>query len=262
MTVASSDQWNTGDAYETFMGRWSQGAAERFVRWLDPEPGLAWLDLGCGTGALTRAICALADPVSVTACDPSESFVAHLRGHVADPRVTAVVAGADALPGVRAAFDNVVSGLVLNFIPEPRRALEAMRERTRKGGIVAAYVWDYTDGMGFLRAFWDEAARLDPAARDLDEGVRFPLSRREPLVELFRASGLGEVRSEPIDVPTRFESFADYWRPFLGGTGPAPAYAVSLGADAREHLRAGLEQRLGTNRIDLVARAWAVCGNA
>jgi SAM-dependent methyltransferase len=261
VSAERSDQWSTGDAYEAFMGRWSRAVARRFVHWLGHEPGLAWLDVGCGTGALTAAICDGAEPLSVIACDPSEAFVSHARSEIVDARVTVVVAGAVDLPRDPEGFDRVVSGLVLNFIPDPARAVEAMRARLCPGGLVAAYVWDYAEGMAFLRTFWDEAARLDPAAQSLDEGARFPLSTRPALEALFEGARLDDVRSEAIDIPTRFESFADYWRPFLGGTGPAPAYVASLAEPQREALRARLEQHLGGSPIELTARAWAIRGD-
>jgi len=117
--------------------------------------------------------------------------------------------------------------------------------------------------MQFLRRFWDAAATLDSAARELDEGNRFPLCHRDALAALFHEGGLGDVRCEAIEIPTVFASFADYWRPLLGGTGPAPAYVASLDADRRALLARTLEGALrpgpeGT--ISLSARAWAVRG--
>ena len=259
------EQWATGDAYEAFMGRWSRRIAEHFIRWLGPEPGLTWLDIGCGTGALTSAICSLADPSSVVACDPSEPFVAYTRRLIPDPRVSVVVAGTGNLPENPGGFDWVVSGLVLNFLPDPRQSVGDMRARARSGGVVAGYVWDYAGGMEFLRLFWDEAAALDPAAQDLDEGVRFPMCRPDVLESIFRDSGSRDVKSDAVEIPTHFDSFSDFWQPFLGGTGPAPSYLASLSEERRSELRSRLERRLAPGpegAIDLVARAWAVRSTA
>jgi len=258
------DRWAAGDAYEVFMGRWSRLLAERFVRWLDPGAGLAWLDVGCGTGALTSTICKLADPASVVACDPARPFVEHTRHNIPDPRVSAVHAGAGNLPSHPDGFDCVVSGLVFNFLPDPLLAVGEMRAGTRAGGTVAAYVWDYAEGMQFLRYFWDEAVALDEAAGAHDEGVRFPLCRRDALATHFRNGGLQEVRSEAIEISTVFESFSDYWTPFTQGTGPAPSYVSSLSEVSRKKLQDRLEHRLTSEpdgSIRLVARAWAVRGS-
>jgi SAM-dependent methyltransferase len=259
------DGWATGDAYEAFMGRWSRRLAEHFIRWLDSKSNATWLDVGCGTGALVSAICRLANPSSVVACDPSAPFVEHTRSRIAEPRVSVVVGGAGDLPENPSGFDRVVSGLVLNFLPDPRQAVVEMRERARPGGLVAAYVWDYADRMEFLRVFWDEAVALDAKARDLDEGVRFPICRRDALDSIFRYAGLRDTRSAALEIPTRFEGFSDYWEPFLGATGPAPSFVASLSAEGRQELRDRLERRLrpGTGgAIDLVARAWAIRGTS
>jgi hypothetical protein len=117
--------------------------------------------------------------------------------------------------------------------------------------------------MQFLRHFWDAAAGLDSATRELDEGNRFPVCRRDTLTALFRGGGLGDVRCEPIEISTVFASFEDYWRPFLGGTGPAPSYVASLDADRRARLARRLEgtlRRGPDGAVALTARAWAVRG--
>jgi SAM-dependent methyltransferase len=217
-------------------------------------------------GALTATICELADPSSVVACDTSEPFIREARNQVTDARVTAIVIGSGTLPERTDGFDRVVSGLVLNFLPDQRTAVEEMRLRTLRGGAVAAYVWDYAGGMEFLRVFWDEAVALDESARDLDEGSRFPMCRPGALESIFTDAGLREVSSSTIEISTRFESFDDYWRPFLGGTGPAPSYATSLSDEQRAELRSRLERRLApagkASAIELTARAWAVRGTA
>jgi len=258
----TDDRWLAGDAYEQYMGRWSRPLAHVFLDWLQPAPGGRWLDLGCGTGALTAAICVRCDPQSVVGCDPSEAFVAHARQSSADPRATFVVAGAGALPAVDGGFDTVVSGLVLNFVPDPAAALAGVRERLAPGGVAAVYVWDYAGEMQFLRAFWDEAAALDPAAAMLDEGTRFPLCAPARLAAVFDAAGFVDVVTTPIEVATVFEGFDDYWTPFLHGTGPAPGYVSAQTAEQREQLRERLRARLapGRGRVDLRAGAWAVRG--
>jgi SAM-dependent methyltransferase len=255
--------WAGGDRYEAYVGRWSRPVARSFVAWLAVPADARWLDVGCGTGALTGTILATAEPSEVLGVDPSPDFVAHAAAHVRDPRAAFREGSAQALPADDAAFDAVVSGLVLNFVPAPSAALAEMRRVTRPEGVVAAYVWDYADGMQLMRRFWDAAAELDPAVRELDEGLRFPLCRPEALHELFTGAGLVAVEVEEIVVPTVFADFDDYWTPFLGGTGPAPAYAVQLPDHDRAALRESLRSRLPTEvdgSIHLTARAWAVRG--
>jgi SAM-dependent methyltransferase len=264
---ARSDNWASGDAYETYMGRWSRPIARSFIGWLQREPAGHWLDVGCGTGALTSAILEIAGPASIAACDPSTPFVEDARRRVADPRVTFAVAGSADLPTRDGGFDAIVSGLVLNFIPDPEAAVSAMRARLRARGCVAAYVWDYAEGFEPLRCFWDEAVALDPDAARLDQGRRFPLCRPEMLAALFRGAGLDDVETGPLEHHISLASFDEYWEPFLGGTGPAPAYVASLTPGGREALRERLSERLrrrirpdADGRINLTARAWAVRG--
>lgn len=257
------DVWAAGDRYEPYVGRWSRLVASAFLEWLAAPAGGNWIDVGCGTGALTRTILDRAGPGAVMGVDPSSAFLEHARAHVRDARARFEVGDAQSLPAETAVFDAAVSGLVLNFVPQPPRAVSEMARVVRPGGVVAAYVWDYAGKMELMRHFWDAAAALDPAAAELDEGRRFPICRPQPLAELFTQAGLRDVEVRAIDVPTRFRDFDDYWSPFLGGQGPAPGYTMSLGEARRDTLRDHLRSRLpvaADGAIDLIARAWAVRG--
>ncbi|MEP6493937.1 MAG: methyltransferase domain-containing protein [bacterium] len=260
---APADVWAAGNAYEPYVGRWSRVVAREFLEWLAPANGERWLDVGCGTGALTEAILEIAAPARVDAVDASAAYVEFARDRIRDSRVVFDVADARTLPTPSASVDIVVSGLVLNFVPEPETALREMARVVRPGGHVAVYLWDYAGEMQLMRHFWDAAAELDARAAALDEGRRFPICQLAPLETLFRNAGLQKVEGRAIDAPTRFRDFSDYWTPFLGGQGPAPTYAMSLTEDQRTTLRERLRARLSTapdGSIDLIARAWAVRG--
>lgn len=257
------DKWDSGDLYEAYVGRWSRAVARRFLEWLELPPGGAWLDVGCGTGALTGTILAMCEPRTITGIDPSAGFVDFATARVPDRRAQFHVADARAIPVGTGTFDVIVSGLVLNFVPDPRKATTEMRRVARPGGVVAAYVWDYAGKMELMRYFWDAAIELNPRAADLDEGRRFPICAPDRLEALFSAAGLSEVETTTIDVPTVFRDFVDYWSPFLGGQGPAPGYVMSLTEAERGALREFLRRLLPTQAdgsIRLVARAWAVKG--
>jgi len=255
------DRWEDASAYERFMGRWSRALGRELVAALAVRPGASWLEIGCGTGSLTAAICELGAPSSVVACDTAADYVAYCRERVRDPRLEVVEAGAGDLPGRPGGFDAVVSSLVLNFVPQPVEALGRMRDACAPGGCVAACVWDYAEGMEFLRRFWDAAVALDPAAEPLDEGRRFPICRPEALRAAFEAAGLESVEVQPIAVATDFASFEDYWSPFVGGPGPAPTYVATLSAAARGRLEDRLARALeGPRPLRLSARAWLATG--
>jgi ubiquinone/menaquinone biosynthesis C-methylase UbiE len=245
------------------MGRWSRPLAKTFVEWLGLEARAHWLDVGCGTGALTEAICELGKPASVVACDPSGPFLEIASSTLPDKRVSFELGTGERLPDREGGFDAVVSGLVLNFLPHVERGLAAMRARLSPRGVVAAYVWDYAGGIQFVHHFWQAAVALDPAAAGLDESQRFSFCNAEGLVAAFRAAGFGKVEVERSGQATRFASFDDYWEPFLGRTGPAPTYVASLDAVQRDRLREALRERLvpdAGGRIELTATAWMVRG--
>ena len=263
MSDRKKEHWSAGDLYEPYVGRWSRKVAVGFLAWLQEPAHMRWLDVGCGTGALTQAILRVAQPASVLAIDASPAFVDFARALTPEDRARYEVGDAQSLSLAAGSVDVVVSGLMLHFVPEPDKALAEMARVVRPGGCVAAYVWDYAEGMELMRYFWDAATRLDPAALTLDEGRRFPMCRPEPLTALFEHAGLAHVDVHALDVPTPFRDFDDYWSPFLGGQGPAPGYAMSLAADDRVRLREMLREALPhgkDGRIGLHARAWAVRG--
>jgi SAM-dependent methyltransferase len=259
---AKHDAWSAGDSYEAYMGRWSRKVAPRFLDWLDVEDGRDWLDVGCGTGALSAAILGRCRPRSLVGVEKSEGFVAAASRNVQDERATFEVGDALALPVADRCSDVVVSALVLNFLPDIPKALAEMQRAARPSGVIAFYVWDYPGGgMELMRAFWNAAVALDAAAADFAEGKRFPFCTPEGLMALATESGLRSVATTAIEVATAFADFDDYWRPFTLGAGPAPGYCASLSETARQELRKKLEDELPRGdggSIPLKARAWAL----
>lgn len=257
------DSWASGAAYEPYVGRWSRLVAREVIGWLAVPPGRRWLDGGCGTGAVTETILAAAAPATVTGVDSSEAYLAYARARIQDPRAAFELGDLQSLPFVDAAFNDAISGLVLNFVPDHLRAVRELARVVCPGGTVAVYIWDYAGEMQFMRYFWDAASALDPSAPD--EGSRFPICQPEPLAALFAAAGLQDVEVRAVDIPTVFRDFEDFWTPFLGGQGPAPRYTMALPEATRSALREHLREQLPTaadGSIALVARAWAARGRA
>ena len=151
-------------AYEPFMGRWSRRLAPLFVEFAGVQDGESVLDIGSGTGALATAIVEARPKAHVTAVDPAQDYVSAARQRAPRRGIRFVVGDARALDFSDGTFDRAVSLLALNFVPDPALALAEQIRVTRPGGLVAAAVWDYGDGMQMLRAFWDEAVAADPAA--------------------------------------------------------------------------------------------------
>jgi SAM-dependent methyltransferase len=260
------DKWASGDLYEPYVGRWSRLVAREFLDWLQVPPRREWLDVGCGTGALTRTILDRADPLHVHGIDPSRGFLDYARSRIIDGHASFALGDAQMLPETDGSFDVAVSGLVLNFVPAADRAASEMMRVVRPGtGIVGVYVWDYAGRMEMMRHFWDAVVALNPDAVALDPGRRFALCSAEQLHALFMHAGMREVETRSIEVPTVFRDFADYWTPFLAGQGEGPAYVMSLDPARREKLRDRVHATLpiaADGTIPLVARAWAVRGRA
>jgi SAM-dependent methyltransferase len=256
------DAWKAGDSYEQYMGRWSRQIAPRFLEWIDGPRDADWLEVGCGTGALTASILALYEPKSLMAFDPSAGFLKIAQSSISDSRVEFRIADAQDLPLPNGTRDAIVSALVLNFVPDRKRALAEMSRVARTGAIVGFYVWDYPGGgVQFMRAFWDAATSLDPAACDLTEDRRFAFCTPDGLKALADEAGLASFEVTALEVPSVFRDFDDYWRPFTLGAGPAPGYCASLQPDARERLKARLSEALPRRQdgsIRLMTRAWAV----
>jgi len=259
---ANADMFSESQAYDRFMGRWSRELAPHFVEFAGIGQHGAVLDVGSGTGELSLAVLATAEPAQVIGIDPSATYVDYARSRSTDTRVRFETGDGQALRFDDATFDATMSLLVLNFIPDPEKALGEMIRVTRPGGVVAAAVWDYDEGMEMLRVFWDAAVASNPAAADRDER-RMRFAREGELGDLWRQAGLTDVVETPLVIAMRFESFDDFWSPFLAGQGPAGSYVMSLSDDGRSAIERRLRERLaneGTDEITLKGRAWAVRG--
>jgi SAM-dependent methyltransferase len=263
MNDKKSDLWSNTDAYENYMGRWSQKVAPLFLQWLDAPTDSSWVDIGCGTGGLTELIARTCKPSSVLGVDTAEGFIEVARSRVKNAEFR--VGSADNLGLPNDSIDYAVSGLVLNFVPDPNAAIEEMVSVVRPGGSVALYVWDYAGHMQIMRYFFDTAILFDAHSADFDDGIKAPICRPLALKEVFVSAGLTNVSVHALDITTPFENFDDYWSPFLGGVGSAPKYCVSLDESVRNKIKEAIKEKLPTGpegEILLAARAWAVKGIA
>jgi SAM-dependent methyltransferase len=255
--------FSEAEAYERFMGRWSQSLAPHFLKFAGVKDGDRVLDVGSGPGSLALAVLQEGSASRVVGIDPSPAYVAHARTRAGAGNATFEEGDAQRLRFPDESFDAALALLVVNFIPDRAAAVREMARVTRPGGGVAAAVWDYGDGMEMLRVFWDEAVALDPAAGPKDER-HMPACRAGELAALWKAQGLLDIREEPLVIPLNFSSFEDFWSPFREGQGPAGAYVASLSEGPRRDLGERLRRRLlgegGDRPITLNARAWAVRG--
>lgn len=257
------DKWTSGEHYDQWMGRWSRLVADQFLAWLDLPAHWRYLDVCCGSGVLTEALMERCRPASVAGIDASPEQIRFALAHRSFPGVSFAVGDALHLPFSDDSFDVAVSGLGLNYVPNPEQALSEMCRVIVPHRPISAYVWDYLEGARFLREFWDAAAAVDPDAPTYDQARRFPLCTPSELHDLFVRAGLTSVEVVPLSITTKFASFDDYWQPLLTGQGSAPNYL----ATRREPVRHAISERLRAalpiatdGSIVLPARAWAVRG--
>lgn len=252
-------RFNDGAAYERYMGKWSQLAGDTFLEWLDPKPGLRWLDVGCGNGAFTEMLVERCAPASVDGIDPSEGQLAFARGRPALRHARFHQADAMVLPFPDDTFDAAVMPLVIFFVPEPARGIAEMARVVRPGGLVTAYAWDMVG-----RAF--PYAALLEELRGLGVAVPAPpsndASRLEVMCDLWAGAGLDAIDTRVITVERTFANFDDYWTT-IHGSPSASSRLAAMGAGDRALLEARLRARLPADpdgRVIYSARANAVKG--
>jgi SAM-dependent methyltransferase len=262
--MATTFSARSAEGYERIMGQWSRRLAPKLIEFAGVSAGDRVLDVGCGTGSLTAALAGHPNLAAIVGIDLAEPYVDFTRRQLlADPRVTVEVGDACALPYPDRAFDRTLSLLVLQFVPEPERAVREMQRVVCSGGTVAAAVWDSYGGLPHIRMLWDTAAALDPAAADARALFR-PLNRPGELAELWRRVGLAKAEESSLVIRIEFADFEDYWRPFLSGDGPPGQFVTALSDEARDRLKIHLRRAYASNRPNgprsFVAVAWACKG--
>ena len=257
-------------AYERFMGRWSARLAPLFVRFVGVKDEHRILDVGCGTGSLSRALLASGKTIRVDGVDPVADYVSFARQTTPSPRAEFTVAPGHALPFANATFDAALTLLVLQDVAAPNRTVGEMARVTRTGGPVAACQWDFRDGLPMLSLMWQaaEAVAPDAVARHHTGKPERPCGRADltELAELWTRSELSKVRTTSLELSMEFSSFDDFWAPFLGGATSTSTLAAAINEESGGALATELRNMIPKMRPDgsfvLPARAWAVAGIA
>jgi SAM-dependent methyltransferase len=258
--AADQIHFNDGAAYERYMGEWSQLAGKKFLDWLAPEPGLRWLDVGCGNGAFTEMIVQRCAPAVVEGIDPSEQQLSYARERLSSSRARFRQGDAMAQPFADDAFNAAVMPLVIFFVPDPARGVAEMSRVVCPGGIVCAYAWDMIGGGFPYAALQDEIRGM---------GIDVPVppsgdaSGSEAMRDLWAGAGLEAIETCELSVERTFSDLDDYWMTVRGGPSVGPKLAAMTSGDLAV-LKARMGELLpaGTDgRITYSARANAIKGS-
>jgi SAM-dependent methyltransferase len=265
MATASTYHASDGAAYEIFLGRWTKALAPLLIDFASLPGDGALLDVGTGTGSLARAMAARWPSRHIVGVDVAEPYIAFARAGSTGAQPEFEIGNAAALRYADGAFAGAVAQLVLNFVPDAGAALAEMRRVTRRGGTVAAAVWDFRGGLVYQRLFWDTAAGIDPRAADArDRLFSGTLALPDGLPALFNAAGLAGVQRGSLTIRMNYANFDDYWQPLLGGQGPVGTYVTSLDENLRWRIAEAVTRAYCSGAPDgersLTATAWAVRG--
>lgn len=244
------------ESYDRFMGRYAATLSPALADAAGVTSDMRVLDVGCGPGGLTGELVRRLGAESVAAADPAPQFAAACRER--HPGADVREAPAEALPWEDDSFDAALSQLVIGFMSDPDEGIREMARVTRSGGVVAACMWDKTDGgMTMLHTFWTAARQIDPEV----QGERTMAGTAEgDIAERLRGAGLEHVVDGHLTARADYEDFDDFWIPFTFGVGPAGAYLASLTDDRREAIREACRTALPDGAFSLDARAWYARG--
>ena len=260
--MSSSFTATDADGYELMMGRWSRLLADPFIEFSGLIQAGRILDVGCGTGSFERIALTKPGQASIVGIDISKAFVSNARATVKNPRAVFEVCDATALPFPDASFDQTVSMLVLNFVPECMTAIGEISRVTRPGGTVAAAVWNFEGGLVMNRIIWDAAAILDPEASVMrGKAWSAPLIREGELAQSFSDVGMVEIVQRDLLIWMRYASFSDYWGSYLSAQGQLAAYVGNMTEERRKRLEAVVYDAYCAGRAD-GPRAFAAVAHA
>jgi len=230
-------------AYEAFMGRWSRRICGPFIAFTGSEAGESIVDVGCGTGSLTRVLTETVQPKRIVGVDLSDAYLEAARQNIRDARVSFEKADATQLNFPDAAFDRAVSMLVLQFVPDADRAIGEMKRVVKPGGVVAAAVWDSYGGVPAHRMFWDAASNIGVATeKDLASFFFRPMTRPGELAAAWIGQGLIDVEQSSLTIRMDYAGFDDYWAPIAAGEATLGKFAADLNSADRNRLETAVRR--------------------
>lgn len=254
-----------GDAYQKFMGERSRLGGERLVKMLGLPPRLSWLDVGCGTGALSAVIMEHCDPSALIGIDSSEAQITLAATELGSANANFRVGDATQLPFEVDSFDAAVSSYVLNFVPDKQKMVDEMARVVRPEGTVAASVFDHAGGRMAAHPFWELIGKNDAAFREAEFEKRgWNSTHPEALTAFFENAGLENVSVDTFEIDETFTDFDEYWIAMTSlPTSGMSVFVNGLDQDERDRFMDDLKSLLPTEpdgRIKLVSGSWVARG--
>ncbi len=245
------------EAYDRFMGRFSQPLATQFADWAAVPAGARVLDVGCGPGALLAALSARTAPDQLAGIDPSESFLAAARARF--PWADLRHGSAEDLPFDDDAFDATLAQLVVHFLTDAATGVAEMVRVTRPGGTIAACVWDFAGGRAPQSVFW---SALGSVVAGIEDETGRTGSAEGDIATLLRRAGCSDVAEAELSVAVDFASLEEWWDPYTLGVAPAGQQLAKLSDADRGRVRARAGELLPSGPFTISATAWAARGSA
>lgn len=256
---AATIHFDDGATYEQAIGIWSRLVGVDFLGWIEPSPGLRWLDVGCGTGVFTELLVERCAPAEVHGIDPAEAQLAYARTRPVGRAALFQTGDAMALPYGRDRFDAAVMALVIFFVPDPARCVAEMARVVRPGGTVAAYAWDIAGGGSAVEPVMMELAAVGIAPL---RPPNYLAAGIDVLEQLWSDCGLVAAATRQFTVQRTFADFAAYWA-FASMANTVAAVLKTMPDNEIDLLKLRVHARLPTDasgRIVQTARANAIKG--
>ncbi len=260
--IKTKEHWDNTQGYEMYVGRWSNLISLDFVDWLNSQSNLKWLEIGCGTGALTKAIVKKCSPSYLLAIDKSENYLKKAKENVNLNNVHFLNADLNSY-ALNEEFGHITSGLVLNFVPQIKELLRHLMNNLKSGGQMSSFVWDYGGHYQPMRHFWDAAREVTSEGKKFDAGIKFEICAKEKLIQLFEDLDLTDVQFTNIERIATFQNFDDYWLPIASAQGSVTEFISTLTGTEKGNLKENIRRRLPiafNGEIKLVINALAIKG--
>jgi SAM-dependent methyltransferase len=241
--TGTTEKWDNTQGYEMYVGRWSSLLSIDFVNWLNARSNLKWLEIGCGTGALTKAIAEKCTPSYLLAIDKSDSYIEKAKENVNSGNVSFLNIDINSCP-LNEKFHYITSGLVLNFVPKFGDMLRKLMNNLEPGGEISSFVWDYGGHYQPMRHFWNAACEIIPGSEKFDAGRNFDICTKENLIRLFEGIGLNDIQFTTIERIATFQNFDDYWLPIISAQGSVTEFISTLKEAEKEKLKEHLKRKL------------------